>query len=137
MNIPSGVDKTMETIRVFLLMGAAGLVIGCLFDIFRAFHISFKGAGKKFDFISVQITDVIFAITSFCIFTLGIYLFNSGEVRSFCILGTAAGVALYFLLLAPIVNRVLKFLFKIIFSVFYYPGKFFQKIFKKLFTKRK
>ena len=66
-----GVNKTLETVRIFFLMGAAGLVIGCLFDIFRAFHVSFKGAGEKFDFVSVQITDIIFAISSFCIFTLG------------------------------------------------------------------
>ena len=77
-----GTNQTLETIRVFFLMGAAGLVIGCLFDVFRAFHISFKGAGEKFDFVSVQITDVIFAISSFCIFTLGLYLFNGGEVLS-------------------------------------------------------
>ncbi|MFR1517607.1 MAG: spore cortex biosynthesis protein YabQ [Clostridia bacterium] len=131
-----GVNKTLETIRVFLLMGAAGLVIGCLFDVFRAFHISFKGAGEKFDFVSVQITDIIFAISSFCIFTLGLYLFNSGEIRSYCILGAAAGITAYFLLLAPVVNRVLKLIFKAIYSLFYYTGKFFIKIFKKLFTKR-
>lgn len=131
-----GVNKTLETVRIFFLMGAAGLVIGCLFDIFRAFHVSFKGAGEKFDFVSVQITDIIFAISSFCIFTLGLYLFNSGEVRSYCILGAAAGITIYFLLLAPIVNRVLKLFFKAIYSFFYYTGKFFTKIFKKLFTKR-
>ena len=71
-------NQTLETIRVFFLMGAAGLVIGCLFDVFRAFHVSFKGAGEKFDFVSVQITDVIFAISSFCIFTLA-SIFLTGE----------------------------------------------------------
>ncbi len=131
-----GVNQTLETIRVFFLMGAAGLVIGCLFDIFRAFHISFKSAGEKFDYVSVQVTDVIFAISSFCIFTLGLYLFNGGEIRSYCILGAAAGITAYFFLLAPIVNRVLRLVFKAIYSIFYYTGKFFAKIFKKLFTKR-
>ena len=72
-----GVNQTMETVRVFLLMGAAGLAIGCLFDVFRAFHISFRGAGENFDFVSVQITDVIFAISSFCIFTLGALFIQS------------------------------------------------------------
>ena len=131
-----GVNQTLETIRVFFLMGAAGLVIGCLFDIFRAFHISFKSAGEKFDYVSVQVTDVIFAISSFCIFTLGLYLFNGGEIRSYCILGAAAGITAYFFLLAPIVNRVLRLVFKAIYSIFYNTGKFFAKIFKKLFTKR-
>ena len=131
-----GTNQTLETIRVFFLMGAAGLVIGCLFDVFRAFHISFKGAGEKFDFVSVQITDVIFAISSFCIFTLGLYLFNGGEARSYCILGAAAGLTAYFFLLAPVVNRILKLTFKILYTILFYMGKFFAKIFKKLFTKR-
>ena len=129
-------NQTLETIRVFFLMGAAGLVIGCLFDVFRAFHVSFKGAGEKFDFVSVQITDVIFAISSFCIFTLGLYLFNGGEVRSYCILGAAAGLTAYFFLLAPVVNRILKLVFKILYTILFYTGKKIKKIFKKLFTKR-
>ncbi len=131
------VSTTTETIRVFLLMGAIGLTIGCLFDIFRAFHISFRGAGKTFDFVSVQITDIIFAISSFCIFTLGLYLFNGGEVRSYCILGTAAGLTAYFFLLAPIINRVLKLVFKTIYRILSLIGKIFQKTCKKIFTRRK
>ena len=132
-----GVNQTMETVRVFLLMGAVGLIIGCLFDVFRAFHISFQGAGEKFDFVSVQITDVIFAISSFCIFTLGLYLFNRGEIRSYCILGAVAGITAYFFLLAPIINRILKILFKSVYSILNFIVKLFKKIFGKLFTKRK
>lgn len=35
-----GVNKTLETVRIFFLMGAAGLVIGCLFDIFPGHSMS-------------------------------------------------------------------------------------------------
>lgn len=132
-----GVSKTLETIRVFMLMGAAGIVIGLLFDIFRAFHISFKGAGRKFDFVSVQITDVIFIVSAFCIFTLGIYIFNSGELRSYCVLGCAAGICAYFLSLAPLINRLLRFIFKIIYTVISRTVMLFVKIFRKLFIRKK
>ena len=132
-----GVERSLETARVFLLMGGTGLIVGFLFDIFRAFHISFKGTGKKFDFFSVQITDIIFAVSSFCIFTLGLYLFNNGEIRSYCILGAIAGLVMYFLVLAPVLGRIMKFLFKCVFFIINFAVKFFVKIVKKVFTKRK
>lgn len=130
-----GMEKTLETARVFFQMGCAGLVIGMLFDIFRAFHISFKKAGDKFDFISVQITDIIFAVISFCIFTLGLYIFNGGEIRSYCFLGAAAGITVYFLVLAPVIGRIMKFVFGCVFAVINFICIFFTKAVKKVFTK--
>lgn len=131
-----GVSETVDTIKVFFLMGAAGLVIGLLFDIFRAFRTSFKSAGKTFDRVSLQVTDVIFAVSAFCIFTLCIYIFNSGEIRSYCFLGCAAGIAAYFLALAPVINRLLRLIFKIIYLVISHIIVFFVKIFRKLFMRK-
>ena len=68
--------------KIFLLMGIIGILIGFLFDVFKAFRISFRSTGKRFDFISAQVTDVIFAVVAFCVFTLGIYVFGEGELRS-------------------------------------------------------
>ena len=42
--------------KVFLLMGIIGVLIGFLFDVFRAFRISFRSTGKRFDYISAQVT---------------------------------------------------------------------------------
>lgn len=116
--------------KVFLLMGAVGIVIGFVFSVFRAFRIAFKNTGNKFDFISAQITDVLFAVVAFCLFTVGIFVFGEGEVRSYCFLGTLAGVFLYFLLPGRLIGRILHLFFKILY-------KLFVEIPKKVFTKRK
>lgn len=115
--------------KIFLLMGIVGLLIGLVFDVFKAFRISFRSTGKRFDYISAQVTDVIFAVVAFCLFTLGIYIFGEGELRSYSFVGTLAGVAAYFLLLSPIVGSAFKIIFKILYKIFIYLPK-------KLFTKR-
>lgn len=126
-----GVEHSVETIKIFMQMGIIGMIIGWLFDIFKAFHISFKKVGPKFDIISVQITDTIFLISSFCLFILGMYVFNDGEMRSYCILGTITGVILYFFVLSHIVGRIMRMMFMVIYSIF----GFFIKIIKKIFAK--
>ena len=116
--------------KVFLLMGAVGIVIGFIFSVFRAFRIAFKKAGNRFDFISAQVTDVLFAIAAFCIFTVGIYVFAGGELRSYCFLGTLTGIFLYFLLPGRVIGRILHLIFKILYKIF-------VEIPKKVFTKFK
>lgn len=116
--------------KVFLLMGIIGVLIGFLFDVFRAFRISFRSTGKRFDYISAQVTDVIFAVVAFCFFTLGIYIFAGGELRSYSFLGTAAGVVLYLLLLSPVTGGFFRLIFKILYKIFIYLPK-------KVFTKKK
>ena len=116
--------------KVFLMMGIAGIIIGFVFDVFRSFRISFRGTGKKFDFVSAQITDVIFAVIAFCIFTVGVYVFNGGELRSYCFLGAITGIVLYVFLLERIIGRISRLIFK-----FLYKISIKKK--KKVFTKRK
>ncbi|MBR3934875.1 MAG: hypothetical protein IKJ68_13340 [Clostridia bacterium] len=116
--------------KVFLMMGIAGIIIGFLFDIFRAFRISFRGVGKKFDFVSAQITDVIFAVIAFCIFIVGVYVFNGGELRSYCFLGTMTGIFIYIFLLERVIGRISRLIFKILYKISI-------EIPKKVFTKRK
>lgn len=115
--------------KIFLFMGVVGNLIGLTYDVFRAFRISFKSSGKRFDFVSAQVTDVIFAVVSFCLFTVGVYVFAKGEVRSYSVLGTLAGIGAYVLVLAPVTGRIFRIFFKILYKIFIeFP--------KKLFTKR-
>ena len=116
--------------KAFLLMGAVGIVIGFIFSVFRAFRIAFKNTGNRFDFIVAQITDVLFAVAAFCIFTVGIYVFAGGEVRSYCFLGTLTGVFIYFLLPGRVIGIILHIFFKILYKIF-------VEIPKKVFTKFK
>lgn len=116
--------------KAFLLMGAVGIVIGLIFSVFRAFRMAFKNTGNKFDFISAQVTDVLFAISAFCIFTVGVYVFAGGEVRSYCFLGTLTGIFVYFLLPGRVIGRILHLFFKILYKIF-------VEIPKKVFTKFK
>lgn len=116
--------------KVFLLMGAVGIAIGFIFSVFRAFRIAFKNTGNKFDFVAAQITDVLFAVVAFCIFTVGVYVFSGGEVRSYCFLGTLTGIFIYFLLPGRVIGRILHLIFKILYKIF-------VEIPKKVFTKFK
>ena len=116
--------------KVFLLMGAVGIAIGFIFSVFRAFRIAFKNTGNKFDFVAAQITDVLFAVVAFCIFTVGVYVFSGGEVRSYCFLGTLTGIFIYFLLPGRLIGKILHLFFKILYKIF-------VEIPKKVFTKFK
>ena len=114
--------------KIFLLMGIVGILIGLLFDVFKAFRIAFRSTGKRFDFISAQVTDVIFAVVAFCVFTLGIYVFGEGELRSYSFVGTVLGITTYFLLLSPVIGRFFRLIFKILYKIFiYFPKKVFTK----------
>lgn len=116
--------------KVFMLMSVLGVLIALLFDVFRSFRLSFKGAGKRFDFISTQITDVIFGLTAFFVFTLGVYIFNGGELRSYCFLGVIFGIFFYKLLPGRIIGLITRLIFKFLFKIS-------VEIPKKLFTKSK
>lgn len=120
----------MTPVKAFLLMGVVGMIIGLIFDIFRAFRISFRGTGKRFDYILAQITDVIFVLAAFCLFTVGLYVFADGMLRGYCILGAIMGLLIYMLIFAPVLGKI----FRLIFIIFY---KIFIELPKKLFTKGK
>ncbi len=124
-----GLEHSIETAKIFALMGITGIMIGLIFDTFREFHISFKKVGAKFDMVSVQITDAFFVVSAFCIFIIGLYIFNEGELRSFCILGTISGVVLYFLVLAPIIGRMMRVVFKAVYMIFHLSWCAIRKIF--------
>lgn len=125
-----------HTLFVFLCMAVVGMAIGVLFDIFRAMRLAYRPVllkHKIFDKITTQIGDILFVITSACLFLLAIYFVNDGYIAGYAVLGTVAGAIVYAFLL----NKPVVIIFKYIFSIFYHFFRIIFVTFKKIFTYHK
>ena len=68
--------------QLFLLFSIIGIIIGFLFDVFRAIRKAFKTS----DIITFA-QDLLFLICSGSLIVLGIIKLNNGEIRFFLFLG--------------------------------------------------
>ena len=76
--------------QVFLLFFIVGIIIGFIFDIFRAIRKNFK-AHDKITFIE----DLIFIILSGYLVIYSIIKINGGEIRFYLFLGIFFGILIY------------------------------------------
>lgn len=123
-------------VYVFLVMAAAGIGCGFLFDLLRVWRRLLR-PGK----ISTGISDLIFwLIVSASIFAI-LFTINNGELRWFELLGLILGSMIYFLAFSrtcmKVVSAVAKFLSKIllwIFKIVLTPIVFLYRMVKRPFV---
>lgn len=127
----------MEQFYLFLIFILNGIIIGCIFDIFRISRKSFKTKD-----IITYIEDVLFWIISGIITLYFIFIFNNGEIRLFIFLGILFGISLYMLTISKYfikisVNIILhiKKLINSIISIIIKPFILIFKMIKKIFFK--
>ncbi len=104
-------------LQMFLLSCGVGFLLGILYDVFRLLRMAFFKQA-----LAVFIQDVLYwcacAVCSF-LFILAV---NSGEIRSFLLVGELIGWLIYYLTLGSLVmkaNRLLIALFKKLFTVLF------------------
>lgn len=124
-----------EQFFVFTLSLGCGVIIGVLFDVFRAFRQKFS-----FSNISVAVQDVLFWIFASLITFLITRLANGGELRWYIFFAAFSGALLYnatishavihiLIFIMNFTGRAAQFLLKILLS----PIVFLIRIFKKPF----
>ena len=86
---------------LFLIFSITGIVIGALFDIFRALRKSFKTSN-----IITYIEDIIFWLLSGTLIIYNIWYFNDGEIRIYMFLGIIIGILIYLLTLSNIFSKI-------------------------------
>ena len=128
-----------ESLRLFLIMMATGLVIALIYDFFRAIRKATKTAYKEISFV-VHIEDVLFVLLSLVIFVFVVVVFNDGEIRGYMILGLLCGILIYWAIISPVSNRLLFWIIYFVIKIVTTPVKIVIKIstfVKKRLTKRK
>ena len=114
---------------LFLVFTLTGIVIGLLFDFFRALRKSIKTV----DFVT-YIEDILFWTLTGILILYNIWYFNNGEIRIYMFLGIIMGVLIYSLILSSIFTKVITFILKKIFTILELPFKRIISVFNKIFA---
>lgn len=76
----------------FFIYVIVGILLGFIFDIFRAFRKSVKNTN-----LATNIEDILFVIISFIIIAMVVQIVSKGELRFYILLGIILGILIYFL----------------------------------------
>lgn len=104
-----------EQCSLFLLSCLLGMGIGVFFDIFRTLRIVFPPAAKNK---AVFAEDVLFMVISGTAVFLYSAVFCRGQVRFFCIVGSALGFMLYIAAVGNVIIGILRKTVKFIIGLF-------------------
>lgn len=111
----------------FFIYVIVGILLGFIFDIFRALRKSIKNST-----VATNIEDILFVIISFIIIAMVVQIVNKGELRFYILLGIILGILIYFLSVSKYIitgeTWILKSIIKILKSIYNFFIKFFKKI---------
>ena len=111
----------------FFIYVIVGILLGFIFDIFRALRKSIKNST-----VATNIEDILFVIISFIIITTVVQIISKGELRFYILLGIILGILIYFLSVSKYIitgeTWILKSIIKILKSIYNFFTKFFKKI---------
>lgn len=123
-----------EEVRVLIAFFADGIIIGLLFDLFRAIRKCYKTSN-----IIIYIEDGLFWILAGLLTLVVIFVFANGQIRLYMILMLILGCIIYFatiskyiMLLSTKIINIIKYIFKISTLPFI---KLFQFIKKRIIFK--
>ena len=122
MNI--NIYNQLYNLLVFLI---TGIIIGILFDIFRIFRKSFKTP----DFLT-YLEDILFWILTGFVLLFSIFVFNSGEIRSYIFVGLGVGIIMYLLTISKYFIKISNQLINILKRIIGYPIQICQNAIKKI-----
>ncbi len=123
--------------QTFMLFFIIGIIIGILFDIFRAIRKNFKSS----DFVTL-IEDIVFLTLTTLLIILSIIRINGGEVRFYIFFGIFFGILIYSLTISNLCGIILNVIVRLCKKIFQIPFliskkviKLFKNIIKKSFLK--
>ena len=111
----------------FFIYVIVGILLGFIFDIFRALRKSIKNST-----VATNIEDILFVIISFIIIAMVVQIVSKGELRFYILLGIILGILIYFLSVSKYIitgeTWILKSIIKILKRIYNFFIKFFKKI---------
>ena len=111
----------------FFIYVIVGILLGFIFDIFRALRKSIKNST-----VATNIEDILFVIISFIIIAMVVQIVSKGELRFYILLGIILGILIYFLSVSKYIitgeTWILKSIIKILKSIYNFFIKFLKKI---------
>lgn len=130
--LPEAFFTVREQTLLFLLTIPLGIVLGVLYDVFRALRVMFPPLRKT---IPTAVCDIIyFQLCGICIYLFSL-IFARGEIRAFYWLGAAIGGALYLLTVGTVVIGIIRRVFGVIFGIIAFIKRHAGKIRSKISTK--
>ena len=106
-----------EQVYIFLCSVLVGMIMGVVFDFFRALRRN----GKTKNII-VYIQDIIFWFIVAVIIITSSFILNNGELRGYMLIGYTLGALMYMLIFSNYIKNIFIFILD-----------FFEKIIKKVF----
>lgn len=114
-------------VYVFLYTLLIGVVMGIIFDFFRALRRN--GNTKN---IVVYIQDIIFWIIIALVIIVSSFLINDGELRGYMLFGYILGALIYMLLFSKYIKTLFEMIFDLFAKIFFNMTKPILKLVKKL-----
>lgn len=121
----------VEQVYIFLLSIITGVILGVLFDLFRAFR--FKGIRDVW----VYVQDVIFWLVTAVIIIASAFLINEGQLRGYMLIGYLLGAGFYMLLFSKFILYILKYILDGIRKGTNFLIKKFENVFKIVKSEKK
>ena len=110
--------------QVFICFFILGIIIGLIFDFFKALRKSFK---TKYNITFLE--DFIFIVISAVLIIFSIIKINGGNIRFFLFIGILLGVLIYSLTISNFYVIILNGIVRICKQIFKIPYMFFKKMF--------
>lgn len=103
-----------EQAELFLMSAALGVILGAVFDLFRAARIIFPPLGKT---VPTAVCDVLYlSVCGIALYLLGL-LKGRGSVEDFTILGALLGAVLYITIAGNAIIGLLRRIFSRIYGI--------------------
>ena len=109
--------------QIFIFFFIIGIIIGVLFDFFRAIRKNFVATD-----IATIIQDILFLILSGSLIICSIIKLNNGEIRFFIFLGIFLGILMYSLTISKLCVIILYEIVKGCKKIFLFPYFCYKKI---------
>lgn len=121
--------------QIFMLFFVIGLIIGIIFDFFRAIRKNFKSS----DLLTL-LEDIAFLSLVSVLIIFSIIRINGGEVRFYLFLGIFFGILLYSLTISNLCVIIFNVIVRICKNILQFPFEVFVKVLKlskRVLKKRK
>lgn len=111
--------------QIFMLFFVIGLIIGIIFDFFRAIRKNFKSS----DLLTL-LEDIAFLSLVSVLIIFSIIRINGGEVRFYLFLGIFFGILLYSLTISNLCVIIFNVIVRICKNILQFPFEVFVKVLK-------
>ena len=98
-----------EQAKTFLIIGATGIMLGILFDIYRILRLRFRP-----HWVITTVADLMYCLLAAAVAFAALLISNWGEFRFYVVIALVSGVFFYYRLASRYVMKLIVVLFKLV-----------------------